>query len=203
MQSTTCQQQTGIAAVCRNQRRRYIVNARFQWRFVLSIAAIVFLTSSIISSLLYGALHAQARARFMEPTTYIAEVPLVVIGFSLLFSSLAAVAVGFWCVFATHRMCGPLHLMTCHFKELAAGRLPKPRSLRARDEFKEFYEVFSQAVEAVRNRQQQGLRIVSQVTRMAEGALDAGDEARKTALLDVIGKLRSLEESIVQTGCME
>jgi len=38
---------------------------------------------------------------------------------------------------------------------------------------------------------------------MAEKALEAGDEARKTALLDVIGKLRSLEESIVQTGCME
>ena len=203
MESPVCQERADVTAVCGNQRRRYVINPSFQWKFILSISLVVFLVTSIISSVLYGILHEQARARFMNPAEYVAQVPLVVISFALIFSLLASAGVGVWCMFATHRICGPLHVISSHLKELASGRLPKPRSLRARDEFKDFYQLFTQAMESVRKRQQHALRILSDLSTAAETALDAGDEHRKATLKDLARQLQELHDSIVETGCTE
>jgi len=43
----------------------------------------------------------------------------------------------------THRISGPLYLITQHIKEIMEGREPNFRSLREKDEFKDLYEEFS------------------------------------------------------------
>ncbi len=42
----------------------------------------------------------------------------------------------------THRISGPIFLMTRHMKEIFEGKSPDMRNLRDDDEFKEFYELF-------------------------------------------------------------
>ena len=71
-----------VAHARRNRRRNYVVRSGFQLRFAVSAGLVVFLASSIISSVLYGVVHEQARQRMMEPETYGAEVPFVVLGFA-------------------------------------------------------------------------------------------------------------------------
>ncbi len=203
MESPVCQERAEATPSRINQRRKYVINPSFQWKFILSISLVVFLVTSIISSMLYAILHEQALARFMNPQEYMTQVPVVVISFALVFSFLAAAGVGIWCVFATHRICGPLYVISSHLRELVSGRLPKPRSLRARDEFKDFYQLFTQAMESVRKRQQHALRILSELSAAAEAALDADDERRKTTLKDLARQLHELHDSIVETGCTE
>ena len=139
--------QTGTAVqVRRNRRRQYVVRPSFQLRFAITAGLTVFLTATIISSALYAVLHEQARQRMMQPETYTAEVPLVVIGFGLLFAAVTAVVFSVWCVLFTHRLCGPLVVMHQYLNELAEGRFPEIRPLRKKDELKDLFAMLQKAI---------------------------------------------------------
>jgi len=42
----------------------------------------------------------------------------------------------------THRISGPIYVISNYFKDIIAGKIPKPRPLRNKDELKEFYNLF-------------------------------------------------------------
>ena len=109
----------------------------------------VFIISSIISLVLYGILHQQARLRMINPESYVANVPVVVFGFALLFALAAGGIFAIWCLIVTHRICGPLQVLHGYFEDLARGHFPQRRCLRKRDEFKDLFEAFWRAVETL------------------------------------------------------
>lgn len=135
-----------------NLRRKYIVRPAFQISFATVMGLAVFIISSIISCVLYGVLHQQARLRMMNPESYTANVPIVIFGFALLFSLIAGIIFAIWCIIVTHRICGPLMILHGYFEELARGRFPQRRPLRKRDEFKDLFEAFWNAVESLKQR---------------------------------------------------
>ena len=52
----------------------------------------------------------------------------------------------------THRISGPIYVMTMYMKEIIDGRWPNPRPLREKDELKTFYHVFTQMVISLKDR---------------------------------------------------
>jgi methyl-accepting chemotaxis protein len=187
----------------RSRRRQYIINPGFQWKVVLTVSALVFLTSSIISSILYGVLHAQARARFTDPTGYTAEVPLVVVGFGLAFSLVAAVAVALWCILITHRVCGPLSVMAKGLEDLAAGRPPEVRAIRRNDEFKEFHQTFCRALESVTRRRTQALEAISAALSCAATARSGADRERAAQVDTIVQHLQRVRILLCEGGLRE
>ena len=141
MNSST-NQKVSAAPRKRTKRRQYLINPAFQWKYAATIAFGVFVTSTIMSSVLYGILHHQARMRTIDPAGYSAQVTFVVFLAGAAFALLTGAGVGLWSIIVTHRMVGPLYVMSRFMLELKEGRLPKMRALRQKDEFKEFYEVF-------------------------------------------------------------
>lgn len=53
----------------------------------------------------------------------------------------------------THRVAGPVHVMSLYVAALAAGRYPRLRPLRKKDELKRFFDRFSEAVDRIRQRE--------------------------------------------------
>lgn len=53
----------------------------------------------------------------------------------------------------THRVSGPIYVISSFMKDIIAGRQPTLRPLRQKDELKEFYELFKQMVAAVHERE--------------------------------------------------
>jgi len=182
------------ASTCRvrNRRHKYVINPAFQWKYALTITIAVFLISSIVSSVLYGLLHHQARLRFMNPETYTAEVTLVIFLFGAVFSALTAGAVGVWCVVVTHRVCGPLYVLDRYLAQLAQGRIPKLRPMRRKDEFKELYSTFSKAIESLTAGKQAEILELTEAIRTAESAMDADDNGRKRAFKSLKGQLETM-----------
>lgn len=152
LMTTTTANMKAIPIKNRNRRQKYIVRPNFQIGFATVMGLAVFITSSTISLVLFGVLHQQARLRMMNPESYVANVPLVVFGFALLFSLVAAGIFAFWCLIVTHRVCGPLQVLHGYFEQLARGHFPQRRPLRKRDEFKDLFEAFWEAVEALEKR---------------------------------------------------
>lgn len=180
----------------RNRRRKYLINPSFQWKYALITATAVFLITSILSSILYGLLHHQARMRVMYPETYTAEVTLIILAFGVAFAGIAAVGVGIWCVMVTHRFCGPLYVMERHLVALAQGRIPRLRDLRRKDEFKEFYATFRRAVDALRDSRIAELAIIEQALATARTAAQADDASRRQALELLITQFGRLQGTV-------
>jgi hypothetical protein len=63
-----------------------------------------------------------------------------------------AVALGLFGILVTHRVAGPIYVFSHYMNVLGQGRFPMLRPLRKNDELKSFYEVFHQAVAAMRDR---------------------------------------------------
>ena len=50
----------------------------------------------------------------------------------------------------THRIAGPIYVMSNYFKVMIAGEIPKLRPLRDKDELKEFYDLFIAVVDSLK-----------------------------------------------------
>lgn len=52
----------------------------------------------------------------------------------------------------THRISGPIYVMSGYMKDIIDGKLPTPRNLREKDGFREFYELFRDMVEVIKKK---------------------------------------------------
>ncbi|MDY6932717.1 MAG: hypothetical protein SVZ03_00675 [Spirochaetota bacterium] len=52
----------------------------------------------------------------------------------------------------THRISGPIYLMSMYIKDIIKGEYPSLRSLRSKDELKDFYGLFKQMVTVIKER---------------------------------------------------
>jgi methyl-accepting chemotaxis protein len=185
-----------------HQRKQYLINPGFQWKVAGAIAVAVFMFSLLISMTLYGALHQQARMRSADPTGYIAPVTSVMISFAVGFAAITAGGVGLWSILMTHRICGPMFVMKRHLLDVAQGRLPSLRPLRKRDEFKELYDAFDQAISALRSNKQRELMQLNaalEAARQAQNADVNTMHAKVEAVLERIEWLRGkAQESLAE-----
>lgn len=83
---------------------------------------------------------------------------IIRINFILLFAIIALIVVQcvitfFIMIRKTHKMSGPLFVISHHIREIIAGRIPAIRPLRHDDEFQDFYELFTKMVNALKERE--------------------------------------------------
>ena len=52
----------------------------------------------------------------------------------------------------THRISGPIYVMSNYIKEIINGDMPKPRPLREKDELKKFYALFVDLVDSIKEK---------------------------------------------------
>jgi hypothetical protein len=149
-------------------RRKYVIDPAFQWKYALTAAAMVLMLSFLISAVQYGVLHQQARLRVMNPGTYHAEVALVIVLFGAAFGSLSALAVTIWCIRISHRVAGPLFVLERYLRELQAGRFPKVRPLRRKDEFKHVHRTLADAVESLKAIEDARMRDLARAVQTAK-----------------------------------
>ncbi len=197
MNSST-KQQASAPSRKRTKRRQYLINPAFQWKYAVTIAFGVFVTSTIMSSVLYGILHHQARMRTLDPVAYSADVTFVVFLAGAAFALLTGAGVGLWSIIVTHRMVGPLYVMSRFMLELKEGRLPKMRALRQKDEFKEFYEVFVGAVDNLRVMKQRQLGVLTEAMTTIHSMERAEGDERSRAVQSLSGQLREMREELAR-----
>lgn len=177
------------------RRRLYFINPAFQWKYTLTIGLTVFCTTSVISTILYTVLHEQARMRVMEPHSYVASVTSVVLLSAIVLSAVTAGALSFWCIVATHRICGPIFVLQRYMSQLAAGKIPTLRPLRKKDEFKELYAVCGRAVESLKVARRNELTLIGQARDALNKAGSGDDRERRNALDLVATQLDVLQQA--------
>jgi hypothetical protein len=99
-----------------------------------------------------------------------------------------ALVLGLFGLVLTHRVAGPAHVMSLYVASLAAGRYPRLRPLRKKDELRTFFARFSEAVERIRDREADEARLIG-VALHALRPLATTPEAREA--LDSLAELQA------------
>ena len=126
-------------------RRTYILDREFQLKYILLLAGIGAGSLGLFGVLAHR-IHVSAVASGVDGgETLLWLTGLGTVG--------AAVALGLFGLLFTHRVAGPVHVMSLYVAALAAGRYPRLRPLRKGDELKRFFERFSEAFDRIRQRE--------------------------------------------------
>lgn len=134
----------------------------------------------------------EAELRWMEEELATADLHrLLIMGGVGVF--LCVVVAGF-SVVLTHRVAGPLQVMTNKMREISEGNLNPPRKLRKGDALREQYQQFSEMVDTLREEAEQDQRdlaaAMSQARALVEACADDPDaHAAAEELLEILGRM--------------
>ncbi|MCH8853868.1 MAG: hypothetical protein IID41_14635 [Planctomycetes bacterium] len=176
----------------KHPRKILIVNPGFQWRHAFVTAGMVLIISSVLSAILYGTLHQQTLLQSPAAGTQPMGLTFVLFMSGIAFAVVITAGVAYWCLVATHRICGPLFVMTRALREVADGRLPTLRPLRAKDDFKDFYQVFAEAIDSLRIRRETEMAALNEAVELLDQASLWDDTTRERAER-LVAQIRSLQ----------
>lgn len=83
----------------------------------------------------------------------------------------------------THRVCGPIFVITKHFGTLLDGRYPSLRPLRTGDEFAPMFKLFKQVIDKQRDRD---AAEISRLGKAMAAARDKGVDPESIAILQTL-----------------
>jgi methyl-accepting chemotaxis protein len=133
-----------------NRRKIYLINPRFQWRFIAFMAVVSLLAISILfvsNVLFFRNMKQEALAVGLAPDNpYFDFLEEQRSALSMVYFGVSAVAfavmMGLGIVYS-HRIAGPLHKLSNRMKEIADGAEPTPVSFRRNDQFQELTGSFN------------------------------------------------------------
>jgi nitrogen fixation/metabolism regulation signal transduction histidine kinase len=103
-------------------------------------------------------------------------------------------SLGVWGIVVTHRIAGPIFIISRYVDQIAGGRYPDPRPLRQKDELKEFFTKFNGMLSAVKDREKADIIAIDKVIEAGRKALPklSGEAAAEfSAVLDMLKDIQA------------
>ncbi len=152
------------ARSARPGRRTFVVDRRFQLKYTALLVAIGGIVTGLFGLMVYLShrqLDGAVRETFgqlgvplpAELELHFREAGKTLLWLVVAVTVLMAVTLGLFGILVTHRVAGPVWVISRYVSALADGRYPRMRPLRRNDELKAFFERFQHAVEALRRRE--------------------------------------------------
>jgi hypothetical protein len=169
-----------------NQPRQYrrsvlLIDPQFQLKYTGLVVALGAIISIICAYFIYRAYNENtqllelseavgAEISRRESTTIVTVVVAFVV--------LEIVALGFWGILVTHRIAGPIFIISRYVRILKDGSYPDMRPLRDGDEMKSFFDLFAAMVDNFKTKDKEELAAMEEaISKLG----DAAPEGLKTA----------------------
>lgn len=174
----------------RARRRTFLVDRSFQLKYTMIIVLVGVIVSALLGFFIHK-LTVENRELLGIDAAMLGEVAkadhtkmLYLIGFVLLM----AIFLFVWGIFITHKVAGPIFIISRYLRELRDGKAPHTRPLRRGDELRDFFDAFSSAVSALRQRNLDEAASLEQIAgNLEKNAAEASPGA--------VERLRNLAES--------
>jgi methyl-accepting chemotaxis protein len=142
-----------------NRRRTYLINPRFQWRFIGFMATVSVLAISMlfVSNILFfqNMEHEALSVGLTRDNPYFDFLQEQKSTLSMLYFTVSglvfALMMGLGILYS-HRIAGPLYHLDRKMRRIAGGEEPSPLQFRRRDQFRELTESFNAMVAKLRER---------------------------------------------------
>jgi hypothetical protein len=174
-------------------RRRFLVDRGFQLKYALLMALAGIVVAAVFGLWLHQA-HAQATVLLApdpETRALVERSDRLLLAAFVVIALLLATALGLLGVVMTHRVAGPVFVMSHYLDLLARGRFPRMRTLRRSDELRDFFGTFFDAVDRMKVREAAHAAVLEDaVERMRAAAAGAPDLAPAIEALSVAARER-------------
>lgn len=155
-------------------RRKYLLDAGFQLKYILRLSLLGAGGVALVGGLAWR-IHTDAVAPGASGQTLLLLTGLGALGLALV--------LGLFGLVLTHRVAGPVHVMSLYMAALAAGRYPRLRPLRKKDELRGFFDRFSDAVDRIREREAEEARLLSEALATLRPLATTAEAREALALL--------------------
>jgi hypothetical protein len=137
------------------RRKIVLVDPRFQLKYAVLLAAVTTTITGLCGFLAFVAHDAALDERFVPPEILLAMAGVRVDLIWMLVSLAVLVGGASFLVtmFLTHRIAGPIFMMTRYLSAIVNGGFPAIRPVRRNDELKDFFDLFHRSVEYLRARE--------------------------------------------------
>ena len=180
------------SAALRLGRRTYVVDRRFQYKYSLLLAGLGAALSVVFGALMYlahrDALDTISNGAPLPPAVETASdtVLWLIAGTSVLL----AVSLALFGILVTHRVAGPVYVMSHYVNVLARGRYPTLRPLRRGDELRDFFQHFQAAIASLREREQAEAEALEGLAARLDRVSDPEDRAALEELRAIAARKR-------------
>ena len=130
-----------------------MIDRGFQLKYTLLLVAVGAVVSALFGGMMYLAHLDATRSLGAAAQAELAHAETTQLALTVAMSALMAAALGLFGILITHRVAGPVYVMSHYISVLAKGRYPIMRPLRKRDELKNFFDRFQSAIESLRTRE--------------------------------------------------
>ncbi len=189
------------------RRKQFLINRAFQIKYTVIIAVIGIIIAVLWGTLFYKASKENSQQMLMlvqmDPNlssmTDIIKEKLAAEDSKIMLYLIAFVVAIFlslviWGILITHRIAGPIFIISRYVDSIADGKIPETRPLRKKDELKEFFDKFSRMIEALKERENVDIVVINDVLKTLEVIKDTLPAERKAEIEREIGELGKIIE---------
>ncbi len=129
----------------RVRRRIFLVDRKFQFKWTAIIVAVGVLISAGLGFFIVKLTLDLNESLGIDDALMAEATRGDSLGIYLLvgFVVVMALALFVWGIFMTHRVAGPIYIISRYLRQIGEGEVPRPRPLRRGDDLQEFFETFS------------------------------------------------------------
>jgi methyl-accepting chemotaxis protein len=189
------------------RRKQFLINKAFQIKYTVIIAVIGIVIAVLWGTLFYKASKENSQQMLMlvqvDPnlssmTDIIKDklasednkIMLYLVAFVIaIFLSLVI-----WGILITHRIAGPIFIISRYVDSITDGKIPETRPLRKKDELKEFFEKFNKMLESLKERENVDLVVINDTLKTLEGIKESIPQDKRADIEREIGELNKLIE---------
>jgi nitrogen fixation/metabolism regulation signal transduction histidine kinase len=138
----------------RVRRRTFLIDRKFQLKYTMIIVLVGVVVSALLGYFIVR-LNQENRDLLGIEETMMAEVQKLdsyTMYYLAGFVVVMALVLFIWGIFITHRVAGPIFIISRYLRQLGEGDVPQTRPLRKGDELKAFFDTFSTMLNAMKQR---------------------------------------------------
>ncbi len=189
------------------RRKQFLINRAFQIKYTVIIAII-----GIIIAVLWGTLFYKASKENSQQMLMLVQMDPNLSSMSdiikdkldkednrIMFYLIAFVVAIFlslviWGILITHRIAGPIFIISRYIDSITDGKIPETRPLRKKDELKEFFEKFNRMLEAIKERENMDIVIIYDSVKTLDVYKDTVPADKKGEIEREISELNKIIE---------
>ena len=177
----------------RLSRRTFLIDRDFQLKYAALLVfagVLIALAFAVMTYLAFADAHRAAEGATPRSIDSLSVVMLFVAAI------IAGGAMGLVGLVVTHRIAGPVYVMTHYVTALSRGSFPPIRPLRRNDELKNFFERFQAALESLKAREAEEARTIQEALAALEGV---SQSAEAKAAVERLAALHDRKRAAVES----
>lgn len=177
----------------RVRRRIFLIDRKFQLKYTMIIVLVGVVVSALLGYFIIR-LNQVTRDLLAMDETIMQEVRKIdsnTMWYLAGFVVVMALVLFIWGIFITHRVAGPIFIISRYLRQLGEGDVPQTRPLRKGDELKSFFDTFSGMLNAMKQRNVEEAQLLEKIAGQVRSA---GGEENAKALEELAAKKKTWGE---------